>query len=101
MGSMTDANLAAFAEHTGIQPAKGERANTLDAMSRHAFDLIKIIELEASGIRDGDGYWHGSDPLGGTVNDIGRQMDRLRELEHSASQEQTEEWLDAAIEFPF
>jgi hypothetical protein len=33
-------------------------------------ELIKIIELEISGIRDGDGYWHGSDPLWHTVHDI-------------------------------
>jgi len=54
----------------GIEPATGERAELLCQMSDKAFDLIKIIELERSGIRDGDGGWHGSDVVGGTMNDL-------------------------------
>lgn len=100
MGIMTNAKLELFAEQTGIRPAEGEQADVLRTMSMKAFELIQIIELERAGVRDGDGYWHGSDPLGATVNDIGQQMDRLRELEHSGSQVQMEgclnmeEWLD-------
>ena len=47
-----------------ISPAIGEYAEVLDALSQAAFDTIKIIELERSGIRDGDGCWHGSDVIG-------------------------------------
>lgn len=43
----------------GIEPATGERAKVLRDLSALCFDVIKIIELERSGIRDGDGYWHG------------------------------------------
>jgi hypothetical protein len=38
----------------------------LEKISQKAFELIKIIELER--IRDGDGYWDGSDVIGGTFN---------------------------------
>jgi hypothetical protein len=39
-------------------------------MSDTASDLIKIIELERSGIRQGDGYWYGSDLMGGITDDM-------------------------------
>ena len=63
MGSRTDANIAAWQEQSGIKPATGKRAELLSKLSNAAFETIKLIELERSGIRDGDGYWHGSDPL--------------------------------------
>lgn len=78
MGTMTDAKLEAFAEQTGIRPAKGERAKALDAMSMQAFQLIRIIEREASGIRDGDGYWHGSDPLAHTMHELGESWNQVQ-----------------------
>ena len=101
MGSMTDANLKLFAEQTGIRPAEGEQADLLNRMSRRALELIRIIELERSSIRDGDGYWHGSDPLGGTVDDIGRQMHRLRELSIQEVESKSSERLDFVAEIPF
>jgi hypothetical protein len=67
MGSFTDANLRAFAEETGIKPATGERAEILEALSQAAFAVIKVIELERSGVRDGDGFWYGSDAFGATL----------------------------------
>jgi len=42
--------------HTCIEPATGERLRALNEASALAFKLIKIIELEKSGIRDGDDY---------------------------------------------
>jgi hypothetical protein len=80
MGSMTDAEIAAWQRHAGITPASGEQAKLLEALSQAAFTLIKIIELERSGIRDGDGRWHGSDVMGHVVGDIGTlgvALDRL------------------------
>jgi hypothetical protein len=68
MGSGTI--IAAFQEHAGLKPATGGYANILEQMSQKCFETIKIIELERSGIRDGDGYWHGSDVMGGTMQDI-------------------------------
>ena len=61
MGSMTDANIEAFQKATGITPATGARAELLEELSQAAFQLIKIIEMERSGIREGDGKWHGCD----------------------------------------
>jgi hypothetical protein len=72
MSSWTDAKIAAWQKEAGIEPATGERAKLLDEMSKAAFELIKMIELERSGIRDGDGCWHGSD--------VGHVTQRLVEL---------------------
>jgi len=58
------------------------QADLLRQMSNAAFELIKVIELEISGIRDGDGYWEGSDAMGGTaeklVSLIGEYEHRMR-----------------------
>jgi hypothetical protein len=80
MGSRTDADLAAFQKRTGINPATGERAQILRQLQNVAFEAIKIIELETSGIRDGDGYWHGSDIVGGTISDLVGLCNRLNEI---------------------
>ena len=81
MGSRTDAHLAAFQEETGIKPATGERAEILRRLQDAAFEAIKIIELEMSGIRDGDGCWHGGDVVGGTISDLVGLCNRLSEID--------------------
>jgi hypothetical protein len=68
MGQMTEATIAAFQKEAGIMPS--EHAGLLKQISDAAFELIKVIELERSGIRDGDGYWHGSDVMGGVIEDV-------------------------------
>jgi hypothetical protein len=70
MGSRTEADIAAWQKAAGIEPASGGRADLLRRISNLAFELIKVIELERSGIRDGDGMWHGSDAVGGTMIDL-------------------------------
>ena len=35
-----------------------------------SWDGCPVIELERSGIRDGDGCWHGSDAMGGIVREM-------------------------------
>ena len=70
MGSWTDAKIAAWQAEAGIKPAEGEKREALEALSKAAFELIKIIPLEASGIRDGDGYWYYGDPVGGIMRDV-------------------------------
>jgi len=62
-----------------IEPASGKRAKILEALSKAAFEAIKIIELERSGIRDGDGYWDGSDVIGRMTDDLTNLCRRLRE----------------------
>jgi hypothetical protein len=77
MGQFTDATIEEFQKAKGIEPAIGERARILTEISDAAFGLIKIIELEKSGIRDGDGYWLGSDPVGHTMWELRELFDRL------------------------
>jgi hypothetical protein len=66
-------------EATGITAATGERAETLRALSDAAFEAIKIIELERSGIRDGDGFWHGADVIGHITGRLADLCERLME----------------------
>ena len=67
MGQITDERISAWQQAAGIEPATGAQLGRLEEMQEEGVNLIRIIELERSGIRDGDGSWHGSDPLGGTV----------------------------------
>jgi acid phosphatase family membrane protein YuiD len=70
MGQMRQAQTAAWQQAAGIREATGDRAELLRRMSEKAFELIKIIELERSGIRDGDGHWSGADAMGGIARDM-------------------------------
>ena len=70
MGAVTNAAIAKWQEEAGIEPARGDLADMLKRIADLAAELISITALEASGIRDGDGYWHGSDALGGTVLEL-------------------------------
>ena len=72
MGSGTDAKIAGWQKEAGIEPASGARAEALGELSRQAYELIRIIELERSGIRDGDGTWYGSNALEGTIDNLNR-----------------------------
>jgi len=67
MGQMRNATIENWPQHSGIKEATGDRRNLLQQISDMAVELIKVIELERSGIRDGDGYWSGSDAMGGTA----------------------------------
>jgi hypothetical protein len=79
MGIRTESRIAAWQKAAGIVEAKGEYARILTELSQAAFEAIKIIERELSGIRDGDGYWHGSDVIGGTTSDLITLCNRLME----------------------
>jgi len=65
VGQRRNAEIEAWQQASGLKPS--EHQSLLGEMSVTAFELIRIIELERSGIRDGDGYWSGSDPMGGTA----------------------------------
>jgi hypothetical protein len=67
MGAYRDSMIAAWQKQAGIKPATGEECELLEELSHRAYDLIRVIELEKSGIRDGDGNWYGSDALAGTM----------------------------------
>ena len=84
MGQITDLRIREFQERAGIEPATGKRAARLADMSKHAHDLIRVLALEQAGIRDGDGYWHGSDPVHGIIGSLvglEREGSLLYELE--------------------
>jgi hypothetical protein len=70
MGQRRDANIRVWQQRAGLEPATGQRLKILEQMSQLAFDLIKVIALERSGIRDGDGQWGGSDPISGIVHEL-------------------------------
>ena len=78
MGFRTDARIADWQEKSGIKPPTGKRAELLRKLSSAAFETIQIIELELSGVRDGDGYWHGSDAIGYAIDELARLCERLQ-----------------------
>ncbi len=82
MGMVTDAKIAAWQEEAGIEPAHGDQGEALGKISRLAYELIQLVELERSGIRDGDGGWYGSDPLGGTIRDLTANWQRFKDICH-------------------
>ncbi len=71
MGQFRDFTIASFQEQAGLEPASGQRRELLERMQQVAFDLIRILELEISGIRDGDGNWGGCDPVFEMVVELG------------------------------
>ena len=113
MGHRTEATIEAWQKAAGIKPATGNQQRVLDAMSEKAFELIKMIALERSGIRDGDGqwlgdeYWHGSEPFYGLLKALSElnseylcdalsqsiatpmMRDALRSVKRSAPEEET------------
>jgi len=87
MGMRRDAEIKERQALIGLKPAVGRQAELLRAMSDAAFTLIKVIELEHSGIRDGDGFWSGADGMGGTIGKLVAIIDAYE-------QEWREEWED-------
>ncbi len=79
MGAGRNSDIECFQKYAGLEPASGQRLELLRRMQQVAFDLIKILELEISGIRDGDGYWGFSDPVSGTVRELGTLEHELEE----------------------
>jgi hypothetical protein len=77
MGSRTDAEIECWQQQAGIESTCGARAEILGALSKAAYEAIRIIELERSGIRDGDGYWHGGDVIGGMTGTLTSLCKRL------------------------
>jgi hypothetical protein len=63
MGTISNMEIEAWQKQAGIEPATGKRLEALQAAQQACLDLIKVLELEISGIRDGDGWWHGGCPV--------------------------------------
>ncbi len=79
MGQLRDSAIASFQKHAGLDLRCGQQRELLERMQRVAFDLIRILELEISGIRDGDGYWGGCDPVSEMVIELGALEHKLHE----------------------
>jgi hypothetical protein len=61
-----------------ITPATGGRLECLKRLAEVAQTLPNIIDSEISGVRDGNGYWEGSDALHGTISGM---WEALKEIE--------------------
>jgi DNA polymerase III epsilon subunit-like protein len=81
MGIRTDYAISEWQKQTGINLADNRQSKLLMQLSDAAYQAIKIIQLELSGIRDGDGCWHGSDVLGGMTSNL---MDLCQQIETSS-----------------
>jgi hypothetical protein len=77
MGMTTEIQIEAWQKKCGIEPATGGRLDAWRRLQDVCFEAIKIAELEKSGIRDGDGYWHGGDVVGHLCSDLREAVDRL------------------------
>jgi hypothetical protein len=75
MGQRTDAAIANWQKMAGLVPASRARGEDLTRMQELALELIRVIELERAGIRDGDGFWYGSDPLRGIAHDLAELLE--------------------------
>jgi hypothetical protein len=51
-----------------------DRKKVLDDLHVVARDLVDILDKEKSGVRDGDGRWHGSEPICPTLRKIDSLM---------------------------
>jgi hypothetical protein len=47
-------------------------ADKLEQMRELTARLSEGFALEESGVRDGDGFWHGCDPIDGTIFELAR-----------------------------
>ncbi len=83
MGASRNYQIDEFAAETGIKAAIGTRAIVLRQISKNAYELIQVIALEQSGIRDGDGYWSGCDPLGAVIRAVDEGFKRLQQIEQA------------------
>ena len=48
---------------SAIRPATGPHDDVLMTMAEICSSLLKLIELEKSGVRHGEGYWVARDPI--------------------------------------
>jgi hypothetical protein len=78
MGMRTEMQMEAWQKAFGLQPATGEVFDAWCRLQDACVEAIKVAELEKSGIRDGDGYWHGSDVVGAILGDLHDAINRLR-----------------------
>jgi len=69
--------MEAFREATGIRPLSGEAAKFVKELQSVCLSTALMLENELSGIRDGNGYWQGSDIVGGLCEDLAAAAERV------------------------
>jgi hypothetical protein len=57
------AAVAEWQERAGVELPSPEWTAVIPRAKQAAVNLLELLILEESGIRDGDSTWHGSDPL--------------------------------------
>ena len=88
MGQIRDARIRAWQAAAGITEATGAQRERLDHMAQLAVELIQVIALEKSGIRDGDGGWSGCAPISSIIDEL-YALDRWREPERDEGRSET------------
>jgi hypothetical protein len=61
-----------------IEPQTGTHGAALEEAAEAARTFLKVIELERSGVRDGDGSWHGSCPVEHVMDELDAKITHLR-----------------------
>jgi hypothetical protein len=87
MGIGADAKIAAWQDDCGIEPTTGERAKLLNELSYQAYETIKMIQLEGSGIRGGNGKWQGTDEFYATISSLGCCCEYLMEYDRKVTKQ--------------
>ena len=91
MGAYYNARLEMIRNLTGITSPSLAECKVLRQMQTLATQLIATTEREIAGIRDGDGSWCGSDPIGGIVQEIAERMKDLERIDKLTRERATEE----------
>jgi len=78
MGMRTEMQIEAWQKNAGLHVPSPTICALWTKLQDACFEAIKIAELEKSGIRDGDSFWHGSDVIGATLSDLQDICARLR-----------------------
>jgi hypothetical protein len=79
MGRMRNLEIETFQRKARIHIPDPTTIRAWQELQQQAFQVIKIAELEISGIRDGDGCW-GGDVIGGTLRDLECIVSRLMQI---------------------
>ena len=76
MGTLTNTMIDEAREAAGFEMPTDAQLEVIAQMKRHTVDLLEALVLEEAGVCDGDGYWHGGDPiamLAGKLDDLAQR----------------------------
>src|SRR5437763_1066080 len=77
MGMRTEMAIEAWRKKAGLNAPPPAICKLWNKLQDKAVETIKIAELEKSGIRDGAGYWIGSDALRAIWNELRSAISEL------------------------